>query len=50
MTGGAGDSVLPGLIEKLQQVFVTTLNNYIYAASFLIDGNSNIILQTAYPS
>jgi hypothetical protein len=33
-----------------QQIFVIYLNNYVYAVPFLIDGNSNIILKTAYPS
>ena len=33
-----------------QQLFVITLNNYIYAVPFLIDENLNIILKTAYPS
>jgi uncharacterized DUF497 family protein len=33
-----------------QQIFVITLNNYIYAVPFLIDENLNIILKTAYPS
>ena len=33
-----------------QQLFVITLNNYIYAIPFLIDENLNIILKTAYPS
>ena len=29
-----------------QQLFVITLNNYIYAVPFLIDENLNIILKT----
>jgi hypothetical protein len=33
-----------------QQIFVTYLNNYVYAVPFLIYENSNIILKTAYPS
>ena len=33
-----------------QQIFVITLNNYIYAVPFLIDENLNIILKTVYPS
>ena len=33
-----------------QQIFVITLNNYIYVVPFLIDKDLNIILKTAYPS
>lgn len=33
-----------------QQIFVITLNNYIYSVPFIIDEQSNIILKTAYPS
>ncbi|MEA2084190.1 MAG: toxin [Thermodesulfobacteriota bacterium] len=33
-----------------QQIFVVKLNNYIYSVPFIIDGQSNIILKTAYPS
>jgi uncharacterized DUF497 family protein len=33
-----------------QQIFVITLNDYIYSVPFMIDEQSNIILKTAYPS
>jgi uncharacterized DUF497 family protein len=33
-----------------QQLFVITLNDYIYSVPFMIDEQSNIILKTAYPS
>ena len=33
-----------------QQIFVISLNDYIYAVPFIIDKQSNIILKTAYPS
>ncbi len=33
-----------------QQIFVITLNDYIYSVPFMIDERSNIILKTAYPS
>lgn len=33
-----------------QQIFVITLNDYIYSVPFIIDEQSNIILKTAYPS
>jgi len=33
-----------------QKIFVIELNNYIYAVPFTIDGYSNIVLKTAYPS
>jgi len=33
-----------------QQIFVVKLNNYIHCVPFLIDGESNIILKTAFPS
>ncbi len=33
-----------------QKIFVIELNNYIYAVPFIIDGYSNIVLKTAYPS
>ena len=33
-----------------QQIFVITLNDYIYSVPFIIDEKSDIILKTAYPS
>ena len=33
-----------------QQIFVVKLNNYIHSVPFIIDGESNIVLKTAYPS
>ena len=33
-----------------QQVFVVKLNDYIHSVPFIIDGQSNIVLKTAYPS
>ena len=33
-----------------QQIFVITLNGYIFAVPFIIDEKSDIILKTAYPS
>ena len=43
-----------GIVEnpnrKQQQYFVININNYIWLIPFLLDGNDNIILKTAFPS
>ncbi len=42
--------ILENTSRPNQQIFVVKLNNYIYSVPFIIDGQSNIILKTAYPS
>lgn len=42
--------ILENTSRTNQQIFVVKLNNYIYSVPFIIDGQSNIILKTAYPS
>ena len=42
--------ILENTSRPSQQIFVIKLNNYIYSVPFIIDGQSNIILKTAYPS
>lgn len=36
--------------KKDQLIFIICLQDYIYAVSFIIDENENIILKTAFPS
>lgn len=33
-----------------QNIFVVEINKYIHVVPFILDGDSNIILKTAYPS
>jgi uncharacterized DUF497 family protein len=33
-----------------QDIFVISLNDYIYAVPYVLDKDSNIVLKTAYPS
>jgi len=42
--------ILDNPTRPAQQLFVITLNDYIYSVPFMIDEQSNIILKTAYPS
>jgi uncharacterized DUF497 family protein len=42
--------ILENTSRPNRQIFVVKLNNYIYSVPFIIDGQSNIILKTAYPS
>lgn len=42
--------ILENTARPNQQIFVVKLNNYIYSVPFIIDGQSNIILKTAFPS
>ena len=42
--------ILENTARPNQQIFVVKLINYIYSVPFIIDGQSNIILKTAFPS
>jgi len=43
-------AILKNPSRKEQKIFIIPFQNYTYVVPFVIDGNSNIVLKTVFPS